>query len=110
MTEQKPVEYVFIKSIEHQDGWVGMMADKAVLGENGVQALRSSVMTGAFNQMRIRSGVHFMDEDRLAAAKNVQLAHGNTENIKQLSRALEVVQQKNGTAPAATAKPATHAL
>lgn len=110
MTEQKPVEFAFIKSVQQGNEWVAMMADKAVLGDSGVTALRSAVMTGAFNQTRMRGGVHFMDEDRLTAAKTVQLAHGHTESVQQLTRALEVVQQKNGTAPAATAKPAVNAL
>lgn len=106
MTEenkQKPVEYRFIKSTKQGENWVAIMADQNVIGEAGVNALRSAAMTDKFNQIRIREGVHFMDAERLEMARDVCMSHGMNDSAAALKRAMDVVNEKNGNAPAAKA-------
>ena len=99
MTEehkQKPVEYRFIKSTQQGDQFVAIMADQNVLGESGVEAMRSAARMGQFNQISIRAGVHFMDADKLKIAHDVCRGHGLQDSVSSLARAITVVNEKNG--------------
>jgi hypothetical protein len=98
MTEhkQKPCEYRFIRSKpDPEKGWVAIFADQNVLGEAGVAALRSAASrANQFNSISSRGGIHIFDADKLNEIKAVHMAHSLHENVRQITRALEVLDAK----------------
>lgn len=57
----------FIKTLQQGESWVAMIADAEALGGlAGVEALRSaSRMSGTFNGVKMRGGVHFYTAEQL---------------------------------------------
>ena len=97
--EQKAVEFRFIKTVQQGESWVAMMADETALSAAGtsVDALRSASRTGAFNTLRIRGGVHYMNSDQLQTELGKAKDCHMTAAAENLERAFVVVNQKNGT-------------
>lgn len=56
----------FIKTVERPQGWVAMFADADVIGESGVDSIRSaSKIPSVFNTIRSREGIHFYDRQAM---------------------------------------------
>ncbi len=100
-------QHQFIKSVQRDGEWVAVVADANVLAANGssIEALRSASLTGAFNAMRTRAGIHQMTADQLEERIAVFKGHGLDKSASSMQRALDVINEKNGksgTAPAVT--------
>jgi hypothetical protein len=107
-TEEK-ARYVFIKTLEDpQNGWRAMIADRGVLGDDGISSLQNaSKMSAAFNAIRIRHGVTMMNADQLAERLAVMAQEGLQMSVEQLTNAKGWVDRKNGIAdPRQQAAPA----
>jgi len=91
--------YFFVKTFETSGGWKAMIADNKVLQENGSSAedvIKASKVE-IFNTVRLRGGVHLCDGSRLTSLLNNCKTMGMDKSSEALQRAIDVLNEKNGT-------------